>query len=97
MQFTFEQENDETISFLDILISRKRNDITITVYRKSTCNDIHVNWNAYTPATLKRGVLKTLVERAYVLCSTDQRLEGELEYLEKVLEVDTGINGKNER
>ena len=42
----------------------------------------------------KRG---TLVERAYVICSTDQLLEGELECLEKVLEVDTGINGKNER
>ena len=28
IQFTFEEENDETIPFLDILVSRKRNDIT---------------------------------------------------------------------
>ena len=34
IQFTFEEENDESIPFLDILISRKRNDITTAVYRK---------------------------------------------------------------
>ena len=43
IQFTFEEENDESIPFLDILISRKRNDITTAVYRKSTCNDIYLN------------------------------------------------------
>ena len=32
----------------------------------------------------KRGTLKTLVERAYVICSIDQLLERELKYLEKV-------------
>ena len=64
--------------FLDILISRKRNDITTTVYRKSTCNDIYLNWNAFAQTIWKGGVLKTLVEQAYVICSTDQLLEREL-------------------
>ena len=72
IQFTFEEENDETISFLDILISRKRNDITTAVYQKSTCNDIYLNCNPFAPDTWKRGTLKTLVERVYVICSTDQ-------------------------
>ena len=72
------------IPFLDILISRKRNDITATVYRKPTCNDIYLNWNIFVPATWKRGTLKTLAERAYVICSTYQLLERELKYLEKV-------------
>ena len=82
IQFTFEEENNEKIPFLDILISRKRNDITTTIYRKSTSNDIYLNWNA--PATWKRGTLKALVGRAYVICSTDQILERELKYLENV-------------
>ena len=84
IQFTFEEENDETIPFLDILISRKRNNITTTLYRKSTCNDIYLNWNAFASATWKRGTLKTLVERAYVIFATDQLLERELKYLEKL-------------
>ena len=68
---------------MDILISRKRNDITTTVYRKSTCNDVYLNWNAFAPATWKRRTLKTLIEQVYVICSTDQLLERELKYLEK--------------
>ena len=36
----FEEENDETIPFFDILISRKTNDIITTGYRKSTSNDM---------------------------------------------------------
>ena len=83
IQFTFEEENDETIPFLVILISRKRN-ITTTVYQKSTCNDKCLNWDAFGPATWKRGTLKTLIERVYIICSTDQLLERELKYLEKV-------------
>ena len=62
IQFTFEEENDETIPFWDISVSRKRNYIVKTVYRKSTCNDIYLNWNAFASATWKRGTLKTLVE-----------------------------------
>ena len=38
----------------------------------------------FAPATYKRGTLKTFAERAYVICSTDQLLERELKYLEKV-------------
>ena len=70
IHFTFEEQNKETIQFLDILISRKRNDITTAVYRKSTCNDIYLNWNAFAPG--------------YVICSTDKHLERELKYLEKL-------------
>ena len=81
IQFMFEEENDETISFLDILINRKRNNITTRVYRKSTCNDTYLNWNAFAPASWKRG---TLVERVYVIFSTGQLLQRELKYLEKV-------------
>ena len=84
IQFTFEEENDETIPFLDILISRKRNDNTTTAYRKSTCNDVYLNWNTFAPATWKRGTLKTLAERVYVICSRDHLLERELKHLEKV-------------
>ena len=71
IQFTFEEENDETIPFLDIVISSKRDNITIAVYRKSTYNDIFLNWNAFAPATHERGILKTLMEKVFVVCSTD--------------------------
>ena len=78
IQFMFEEENHETIQFLDILISCKRNDIGTTVYRKLMCNDIYLNWNASAPVTWKIKFLNTLVERYYKICSTGQLLETEL-------------------
>ena len=60
-QFTFEEGNDETIPFLDNFISRKRNDITAAVYRKSTCNVIYLNWNAFALCPWKRGTFTVLV------------------------------------
>ena len=58
----FEEENNETIPFLDILISQRKKDIPTTVYQTSTCNDVYLNWNASAPATWKRGDIETLVE-----------------------------------
>ena len=71
--------------FLDILICRNGNLIETAVYRKSTNNDIYLSWNAFFPDTWKRETLKTLVECAYIVCSTKDFLHKELKYLEKVL------------
>ena len=84
IEFTVEEENDGVLPFLDVLICRNDNSIETTVYRKSTNNDIYLNWNAFAPDTWKRGTLKTLVERAYIVCSTEDFLDKELKYLEKV-------------
>ena len=84
MQFTFESENKGTLTFLDVLLCRNGRDLTTTVYRKKTNNDIYLNWNAFAPVSWKRGTLRTLVQRAYFVCSTESYLKEELTYLEKV-------------
>ena len=75
---------------MDFLICSKSY-ITTTGYQKSICNDIYQNWNAFAPATWKRGSLKILVERAYVICSIDQLLERELKYLDKIFHEKKGF------
>ena len=49
ISFTYEQECDGMISFLDFLIMRKNNTIETTVYRKETHNDIYLRWESFTP------------------------------------------------
>ena len=43
-----------------------------------------INWNLLAPHGWKRGTLKTLTQRAYIICSTAELLDTELKYLEKV-------------
>ena len=51
------------------------------MYRKSTNNDIYLNWGSFAPVTWKRGTLKVLFNRAYIVCSTDYHLKKELDHL----------------
>ena len=68
IQFTFESEGKGTLPFLDVLSCRNGRELTTTVYRKKTNNDIYLNWNAFAPVSWKRGTLRTLVQRAYLVC-----------------------------
>ena len=84
IQFTFEKEGKWQLPFLDVLIQRNGNSIVATIFWKLVNNDIYLNRNAFAPDTWKRGTLKTLVEHAYIVCSTNDFLKKEVKYLVKV-------------
>ena len=81
IKFTVEEENDSVLPFFDILICRNESSIETTFYRKSTSNDIYLNWNVFSADTWKKETLKIHVERAYNVCSTDDFLDKELKFL----------------
>ena len=56
-----------------------------TVYRKDTNTDLCLHWDAFTPVSWKRGTLRTLVNRAYLVCSNKELLHKELAFLKSVL------------
>ena len=84
VKFTFEEEIDEKIPFLDTLLVRNNHYIDTGVYRKKTNTHIYVNWNSFEPNNLKWGTLRTLVTRPFEICSTDKFLEEEIEYVRAV-------------
>ena len=69
---------------------RNHNDIKTTVYRKESNSDVYLHWDSFTPISWKRGALKTLVERAHLICSTPSLLEKELTHIRTVFR---NING----
>ena len=72
------------ISSLDVLvIPDSSNNINTRVYRKISNNDIYLNWEYFAPDKLKWGTLKTLTKRAYHVCSNQELLQKELNYIEK--------------
>ena len=67
-----------------MLLIKKGNNIVTTVYRKATTNDVYLNWKSFTPTTWKRDTLKTLVDRAYLICSNIALRKKEIDHLKKV-------------
>ena len=84
IKFTIEIESENKISFLDVLLIRSNSLISTKVYRKNTNTDIYINWKSFAPNNWKWGTLKTLVTRAFDICSTDEYLKEELEHIRKV-------------
>ena len=84
VKFTFEEEIDEKIPFLDTVLVRNNHYIDTGVYRKKTNTYIYVNRNSFEPNSWKWGTLRTLVTRPFEICSTDKFLEEEIEYVRAV-------------
>ena len=66
------------------MFCRKDNKIFCSVYRKSTNNDIYMNWHSFAPKTWKTGAFKSLIESVILICSNEELLNEELKHLEKV-------------
>ena len=84
IQFTMEIEQNNKIPFLVVLLIRHVETISTNVYRKVTNTDFYINWKSFAANNLKWGTLKTLVRRAYDVCSSDYYLGFELQQLKKV-------------
>ena len=90
IKFTHEMEDNGTISFLDVLIKCTGNQFQTTVFRKPTNNDIYLHWNSFAPKKWKQGTLRTLILRAFTICSNDEHFKNEIYYLRKAF---TKTNG----
>ena len=85
IQFTYELEKYQRISFIDVSIRRLTNGkLETTVFRKETNTDVYMNWNSHAPMQWKIGTLKNLVKRSIIICSDQHLLQKELDYLRKV-------------
>ena len=84
IRFIYEKENNSQLPFLDVLFIRNETHLDTTVYRKNTHNDLYLHWDAFAPVSRKRGTLRTLINRAYLICSNKELLHKELAYLRSV-------------
>ena len=90
IKFTYEIEHQNKLPFLDVLVEREERSISTAVHHKSTNNDIYLHWNSFAPVNWKRGTIKTLVKRAYTICSNDLILKKEIDHIREVFK---NVNG----
>ena len=86
IKFTVEQPNMvRAIPFLDTLPQPKDEEISVSVYRKSTHTDRYLDFNSIHPILVIRAVVRALIDRAENVCSDPEILAKEVEHLGKVL------------
>ena len=84
ISFTYEQEINKKILFLDILILRNGNSFETTVHRASTHHNIYLHWESFASSPWKQETLRTLVLRDRVIYSMKELLDKEINHLKHV-------------
>ena len=84
MTFTYEIEKDNSLPFLDILVSRENNIFSTAIYRKPTFSGLYSNFDSFMPEDYKKGLIKTLLHRAFVLCIDWNHFHQEVLFLKDI-------------
>ena len=83
-----EEEHDGTLPFLDVLISHTpdSNKFETKTYYKPTYTGLLLNFASFAPFSYKIGLVKTLVDRAHKINSTESNLKDNIKFIFKMLQ-----------
>ncbi|MEL6606480.1 MAG: reverse transcriptase domain-containing protein, partial [Cyanobacteria bacterium J06614_10] len=83
IKFTLDSESDGQLSFLDILVSRNFDKFETSVFRKNTFTGLGLNFFSYCSLNFKLNSCRTLLHRAFSVCSTWAKFHDEIRRLTK--------------
>ena len=69
MSFSFEQEINDKLPFLDVEVSRQQGKFVTTVYRKPTFSGVYTHFDSFLPEIYKVGMIYTLAYQCFKICS----------------------------
>ena len=81
IKFTKEDEQDNTLPFLDVLVTRKHNSFETSVFRKQTFTGLSSHFLSSEPRRYKINAIRTLLYRYYHVCSTYLKFSEEETFL----------------
>ena len=69
LQFTMEAEEDGSLPFLDVGVTRTDAGMTTGMYRKPTFTGLYTPWDSYSPTIYKINLVRALTSRILRICS----------------------------
>lgn len=81
IQFTVETEVDNSLPFLDVLVSRCDGALSFSVYRKETHTGRYLNFHSVHPDAHKRSVVASLFNRANRICTNAEGRTTDLDHV----------------
>ena len=87
IRFTIEHEQNNQLAFLDVLVTRDRhsNQYTTTIYRKPTNTNLYLLYESNQCRQYKISLIRTLVIRICLICSSETLKNIELDQMKKTL------------
>ena len=84
LKFTNEIETNNSLPFLDVLVTKSNNKFITSGYRKPTFTGQYIHWNSFGPKQRKTNLIDTLTHRALKICSKST-LKHELDKIHSIL------------
>ena len=69
MSFSFEQEKDDKLPFLDVDPSRQQGKFVKTVYKKPTFSHVYTHFDSILPTVYNFGMIYTFTHQCFEICS----------------------------
>lgn len=85
LKFTYEMGSGNRLAFLDVNVSQTNNSFDTSVYVKSTNIDDCLNYRSDAPDQYKKGVITTLLHRAYKISSSWANFTLEIDRIKQLL------------
>ena len=85
IKFTFETEDSNNFSFLDVKITRKNKRFVTLIFCKVTFSGDFSNYDSFTFNTYKIGLVHTLLFRLFKICSCMKNFHIEVKHLRSIL------------
>jgi hypothetical protein len=85
IKFTHEEQENNTLPFLDVLVTIHNKKLISRVYRKKTFTGVYLNWNSLTSKRYKIGLINCLLDRTWNICSSTILFHDEMEKLKSIL------------
>ena len=81
INFTIEPEKDDRLPFFDVIVRRHGNSFSNSVFRKPTFTGLGTSFFSHSCQTFKVNGIKTLLHRAFNVCSTALSFQKEVSFL----------------
>ena len=85
IKFIYEKESNNTLPFLDILISRSENGFKASVYHKPTFSGVYSNFSSFIYNKYKIGLVFTMLFQTFSVVSDFSRFHTEVIHLKEIL------------
>ena len=84
IKFTFETEDSNNFSFLDVKITRQNKGFVTSIFRKATFSGVFTNYDSFISDAYKIGLVHTLLFRFFKICSSMGNFHIEVELLRRI-------------